>query len=341
MKKDKLSPEFKVGLLVLCGILLLFYMSFKIERFGFFKEKGYEIFVFLENASGIDTKSPVQLAGVTVGQVKSVNLEGFRAKIVMIIRDDVKIPRDSSVVIRTEGVLGDKYIEILPGKDRSYLAERGVIENVEVTPSIEDMFKRIDKAASNFGDVMGDLKGLIGEKEKANLKESLKNIRNATGEFSEIISKNKDSITRVVSNADEALSGLRKIVKDVEEGKGTLGLLIKDDSAYKEARALLNEGREAMGTIKNIAREVEEGKGTLGKLLKDDSMYVETRETVRYLKEIAESVNKGEGTLGKLAKDETLYVETKKAVKDIQRASDGIQEMTPITVLGTLLGILF
>jgi phospholipid/cholesterol/gamma-HCH transport system substrate-binding protein len=62
---------------------------------------------------------------------------------------------------------------------------------------------------------------------------------------------------------------------------------------------------------------------------------------VKNLKEIAESVNKGEGTLGKLTKDEALYTETKKAVKDIQRASEGIQEMTPVTVLGTLLGILF
>jgi len=334
MKKNKMSPEIKVGILVLLGILLLFYMSFKIERFGFLKEKGYELTVFLDNASGIDLRTPVQISGVTVGKVRSVKLEGFKAKVVMLIKEGVKIPKDSACVVRTQGVLGDRYIEILPGKEKVYLSERGIIENVEVYPSFDDMFKRIDRAASSFGDVVGELKGLIGEKEKANLKESLKNIKSATSEFSELISKNKESIGRVISNADEAAEGLKKIVKEVEEGKGTLGLLVKDDSFYRDAK-------DAMGTIKNIAKELEEGKGTLGKLLKDDSIYVETKETVKNLKEIAESVNKGEGTLGKLTKDEALYTETKKAVKDIQRASEGIQEMTPVTVLGTLLGILF
>ncbi|MCS7280011.1 MAG: MlaD family protein [Desulfobacterota bacterium] len=341
MKKGKLSPELKVGLLILLGITLLFYMSIKIERFGALKEKGYEIYVYLDNASGIDARSPVQVAGVTVGQVRRVTLEGFKAKIVMLIREDVKIPKDSIVALRTEGVLGDKYIEIIPGKEKTFLGPYGVIEYVDISPSLEEMLKKIDRAASNFGDVMGDLKGLVGEREKMNLKESLKNIRSATAEFSELISKNRESVARVISNADEAVSGLKKMVQDVEEGKGTLGLLIKDDSVYKEAKELITEAKETLGSIKNIAKDVEEGKGTLGKFLKDESMYVETKETVRNLKEIAEYVNRGEGTLGKLTKDETLYKETKKAIKGIQRASDGIQEMTPITVLGTLLGILF
>lgn len=341
MKREKLRPELKVGLLVLAGIILLFYISFKIERFGVMKVKFYELSAYLENASGIDTRSSVQLAGVTIGKVKSVTLENYRAKVVMMIREDVKIPKDSLVVVRTEGVLGDRYIEILPGKEKVYLPKNGVIENVVSFPSFEEMFKRIDMAASSFGELMGELKGVFGEKEKVNIKESLKNLKNVSGDFSDIVSKNKENVIKLISNADEAVSGLKKIVKEVEEGRGTLGLLLKDDSVYRDAKAMISEAKEAVGTIRNIAKEVDEGRGTIGRLLKDESIYVEAKDTVRNLKEITESVSKGEGTIGKLTKDETLYTETKKAIKDIQRASEGIQEMTPITVLGTLLGILF
>jgi phospholipid/cholesterol/gamma-HCH transport system substrate-binding protein len=52
-------------------------------------------------------------------------------------------------------------------------------------------------------------------------------------------------------------------------------------------------------------------------------------------------MKKGEGTLGKLAKDDSLYNETEKAVKKVQKGAEGIQEMTPVTVLGTILGVFF
>lgn len=341
MKRKGLSPELKVGFVVLFGIVLLFYMSIKLERFGLIGEKVYEISVYLDNASGIDPRSSVKLAGVTIGRVKTVSLEGLKAKVVMMIKEDVKIPKDSTLLVRTEGVLGDRYIEILPGIEKSYIPKNGIIEKVESSPSLEEMLKRIDRAALSFGEMMGELKGVIGEKEKVSIKESLKNIRESTREFSEILSKNKDNITRVIANADHTVSGLKRIVENIEEGKGTLGLLLKDDSVFVDAKALMNEAKEAAGTIKNIAKEVEEGKGALGKLLKDDSIYLEAKDTVKNLREITDSVRKGEGTLGKLAKDETLYIETKRAIKDIQRASEGVQEMTPVTVLGTLLSILF
>jgi phospholipid/cholesterol/gamma-HCH transport system substrate-binding protein len=52
-------------------------------------------------------------------------------------------------------------------------------------------------------------------------------------------------------------------------------------------------------------------------------------------------MNKGQGTLGKLMKDDTLATEAEKTMKKVQRAADSVQEQVPITVLGTIFGILF
>jgi phospholipid/cholesterol/gamma-HCH transport system substrate-binding protein len=93
--------------------------------------------------------------------------------------------------------------------------------------------------------------------------------------------------------------------------------------------------------LKNVSDSIERGEGTLGKLVKDESLYNEAKETLQSVKGITEKVEKGEGTLGKLLSDDKLIKEAEKTMKKVQRAAEGIEEQTPITVLGTIIGIFF
>ena len=65
---------------------------------------------------------------------------------------------------------------------------------------------------------------------------------------------------------------------------------------------------------------------------------VEAKETLANLNRVSKQIEGGEGTLGKLVKDDSLYDDTKRAVKSVTKAADGISEITPVTVLGILLG---
>ena len=94
-----MTTEFKVGVLVLLGIILLFYMSFRIGKFGSFTEgPGYEVSAHFKNVAGLDTKSPVEIAGVEVGRVNKVSLDGTMAKTALLMKENTKIPIDSKVV---------------------------------------------------------------------------------------------------------------------------------------------------------------------------------------------------------------------------------------------------
>lgn len=334
MKRSSISPELKVGILVLIGIIILFYMSIRVGKFGVLSDKGYDLVVYLENAGGLDAKTPVLVAGVEVGRITSVKLEGFKALVRFSVKQDVKIPADSMIAVRTQGVLGDKYLEILPGKDQKMLSSGGQVTNVLTSPGFDEIFTQVSSAAKKFGDTIGEFQGILGEKEKSDIKKSIDNIQAITGEFKDIIKDNKQSINSVIANADDTLKGLKKIVEDVEGGKGSLGMLVKDDKLY-------NDARDTMSALKNITSDIEQGKGSLGKLAKDDALYNDAKDTLKNMKDITDGVKKGEGTLGKLAKDDSLYVETEKAMKKLQKGADGISEMTPISVLGTIFGLMF
>jgi phospholipid/cholesterol/gamma-HCH transport system substrate-binding protein len=106
------------------------------------------------------------------------------------------------------------------------------------------------------------------------------------------------------------------------------------------------EAKETLANLNKVSRQIEEGQGTLGKLVKDDALYLETkatmveaRETLGSLNKVAKQIEEGKGTLGKLATDDSLYDDTRRAVKSVNKAADGISEITPVTVLGVLLGI--
>jgi phospholipid/cholesterol/gamma-HCH transport system substrate-binding protein len=293
MDRKKISSEMLVGILVIIGIILLLYMSFRIGKFGVFHQQGYEITATFNNTNGLDPRSPVQIAGVEVGRVKNIKLDGYKALVTLLIRERVKIPVDSKVTIKTQGMLGDKYIEIVPGAQQTYLSSGDSIKDAVVSPDFGEIFAQVNTAAKNFGDTMGEFKGIIGEQEKVNIKKSIENLQAVSGDFKELVATNKNSVTRIVNN------------------------------------------------METISSDIEQGKGTLGKLAKDETLYNETKDAVANIKEFTDDIKQGKGTLGKLAKDESLYNETEKTMKKVQKAAEGIQELTPITILGTVFGTFF
>ena len=327
MVRKKISSEMLVGILVLIGIIMLFYMSFRIGRFGAFGRQGYEITVALSNANGLDAKSPVQIAGIEVGRIKTIKLDGYKANVALLIRKGIKIPADSKVSVKTQGTLGDKYVEIIPGTAQTYLAAGDRITDVTTAADLDEIFTQVSVIAKSFGETIDGFKGVIGEQEKANLRKSLENIQVVSGDFKTLVASNKDNIGRIVNN-------LETVSKDIESGKGTIGKLVKDETLY-------NDAKDVVASLKTVSKDIEEGKGTFGKLAKDEELYTDVRKAVDNITEITDGIKKGEGTFGKLAKDENLYHDAEKALKKVQKAAEGIQELTPITILGTIFGTFF
>ena len=333
-----MTTEFKVGIVVLIGIFLLFYMSFRIGKFGSITEgRGYTVTVHFKDSSGLDTKSPVDIAGVEVGTVHKISLDGTMAKVELLLKDNVHVPLDSTIAIKSFGILGDKYVEIVPGKS-TVLAKNGQeLANAVSYPGYEEIFQNVSVAAKNIGDTMEQFKGVLNEKDKENLKASLENMQVASGQFKDMLAENRGKVNRIVTNvaeasqkfgpmadkADATLGQINTLVNDVEQGRGTLGKLAKDDALY-------NDAKDVVANLKIVSSDIEQGKGTLGKLVKDDSLYLEAKETMS-------NVNQFTGTL----KNGDLVNEAQKTMKKVQQAAEGIQEQTPISILGTVFGLFF
>ena len=116
MEKKGIGIEVRVGIFVFIGLVILGYMALRVNKAKFKTVEGYQLTVFFDSVSGLVKNSPVQVAGIEVGRVTNITLKDGRAEVTMIIRKGVPIYADAQAAIKSQGVLGDKFIEITPGK---------------------------------------------------------------------------------------------------------------------------------------------------------------------------------------------------------------------------------
>lgn len=102
---------------------------------------GYTLSAAFANANGVSVGSDVRLGGVTVGSVSGLTLDPttYQAVVSLTIRDDLRLPVDTSATIRSESLMGGKYLALEPGGDDNMLAAGGRIEHTQSTPDIEQM----------------------------------------------------------------------------------------------------------------------------------------------------------------------------------------------------------
>jgi len=140
----KINTEFIVGIFMLAGFLAFAYLSSQMGEFSVFSlERSYELEAQFDNVSGLKVGATVEIAGVTIGKVSEISLgkEGL-AKVVLLINQDVEISSDAIASIRTQGLIGDKYIKIIQGADEEMLADGGEIFDTESAIDFEELVSK-------------------------------------------------------------------------------------------------------------------------------------------------------------------------------------------------------
>ena len=111
----KIDTEIVVGIFIFIGILAMAYTSINLGQVEFFKNDYYPLKARFTSVTGLKTNTAVEIAGVKIGKVKDIRLDNYQAVVTMDIKKGIKIQDDAIASIRTRGILGEQYIEILPG----------------------------------------------------------------------------------------------------------------------------------------------------------------------------------------------------------------------------------
>ncbi len=346
MKRTDTGIEIKVGLFVLIALAFLTYLSLKLGEETISTKKTYPIEALFDDVSGLVVGARVEMAGVEIGRVADISLADGKARVKMNIYQGVKIAKDAVAMVRTKGVLGDRYIEIRQGKSPESLPPGGMIAKTVSPVDLDEILAEVGPALKDLRDITAGLKDLLGTTEgKNNLQAMVNNISEAAKSFrqvGEMLTKGEGTLGKLLVDDSlyaqlEKLSiNLNQIAEKLNRNEGTLGRLINDDELYYDLKQTIIHIDRAAETLNQIASKIEKGEGTLGKLIADESLYNNLNQTIVTLRRISEKIDKGEGTLGKLINDDSLYFEAKKTLQSVNQAASGVQEQMPVTILGTI-----
>ena len=140
MKKSKI--EFIVGLFILAGLFCMVFISIQLGKIEFFnKGNYYPIKAVFSSVSGLKQNTNIEISGVKIGTLKSIKLDDYQAVVTMLIRKDIEIQEDAIASIRTKGLLGEKYISIIPGGSDELLSPGDTLFDTEPPFDLEGMIK--------------------------------------------------------------------------------------------------------------------------------------------------------------------------------------------------------
>lgn len=148
----KYRQETVVGIFVVMGLLAIAYMTVKLGNIGFLGENSYSLFAKFNSVTGLRVGNPVNMLGLEVGRVESFKMdqENLVAVVELKIKNGINIYDDAIASIKTEGLIGDKFISIDPGGGGDLLEHGDIIVDTESPTDIMDL---VSKYA--FGEVGG------------------------------------------------------------------------------------------------------------------------------------------------------------------------------------------
>ena len=278
MSKSRL--EWKVGLFVLVGLVLLGGLALQFSKGTTFFRPTHTIKLRTANVGGLKLRSQVLMAGVQIGTVSDIRLApgGTNVTIFLRLLSQFEIHRDARFLIEQSGFLGGQYVAILPTHNAGELfQDRDIAETEppfnmqEVARSAAGFIQRIDQTADKLNDAISDVRRLVlNEQTLTNLSTAVVNMR----VVSERALSTVDTLDALVASNSPALansgSNLVMFSEQMRQFAGALGGVLATNR--EGINAAVKNIESSTVVLKTVMDELQAGKGLAGNLLKNEQL---------------------------------------------------------------------
>ncbi|MGB7069533.1 MAG: MlaD family protein [Pyrinomonadaceae bacterium] len=283
-QKNLSISQLRVGLFILVALLILGFLVLNSSgEFNPFADRMRLKARFI-SADGLHENADVQLAGVPIGKVETVTF---------LPPETAENERIEATFVVDQELDGKAMNELIRTDSTAQLIATSVLGNdkiINITP--------------------GTTKGAPVQENHT------------------LASSTPVSINQLTATGDELLKQINKlavpaneILTKANQGDGTLGRVINDESLYRSLDDTVLETKAMMTRLQTTLDKVNKGDGSAGKLLNDPELYNSLNRTVAQLEAISSDIREGRGTAGKFVSDDALYDETRAAIADLRASA--------------------
>ncbi|MDB4989899.1 MAG: Mce family protein, partial [Myxococcaceae bacterium] len=290
----------KVGLLV----LLTLAASIAIYRFvdeGSRGEEGFIAYAVFDDVQGLVEKSRVVVAGIPVGVIEKIKLQGDRARVDIRISSGVKLYKDATVAQRSASLLGETLLVIHPGNPKQPPLKDGDQIAAEVKGAgTDDIMKSVGEIAESVKKVTSQLERAFGTDVAGNqMASALKDLSEAIAGVNRTIQANEEVVSTTLANVESITSDARPkveaILSHIEDLSKNIDLLVGHN--VKGLDNGLGRVDDTIASVQKAAHDLEA--------------------SMKGVREVTERTARGEGTVGRLTKDEKLINEVEGIVEGV------------------------
>lgn len=326
------GTEFKVGLLILVGLVVFAGFIFLLGNFSF--RSGYTLHVDYDFSGNIQPGAPVKVSGIKVGKVEEVAFlagkvdpaTGRRVQVRLDvwvedrIRDAVR--QDAEFFINTSGVLGEQYLEIVPGDDyaRPPLGEGATVRGVD-PPRTDLIIARLYVVLDSLSSVLTDERDFI--------RNLLVNGAGVVGELNTLLAENRAELGALIASggdlAGQAAITLGKVNQGLDD-PAVIGRAVRHaDAVLVSANAALTDlnppARSLLGELTRVARSITDERIERTIRVADGAVGATGKATrlIENVDGMVGDLRKGKGTAGALLVREEVYADLREMIRDLKR----------------------
>ena len=292
----------KLGAFVLGGLMFLVLLLYMIGKNQDLFGNTYVLKARFENIQGLVSGNNVRFSGIRAGTVKRVKiLNDTVIEVTMLIEKKMKnIIRNNAVAtIGTDGLVGNKVVNIAPVRQPAPLAEEGDILNTKKAVNADEMLQTLNKTNNDVAVIASELKSTIQRLNNSSALWQILNDKSIPQDLRMAVA----NLRTATGKAGNMVDNFNAIITDVRSGKGSVGSLLTDTSFAQN----LNE---AVLKIKNVGNEADKLAAEISKVVAG----------------INQDLNQGRGTANALLKDSMMVVKLNASLDNIQKGTDGFNQ---------------
>jgi phospholipid/cholesterol/gamma-HCH transport system substrate-binding protein len=244
-----------VGAFIIGGLALFAVGLFLVgDRRGLFAHN-FEIYTEFTKLAGLENGATVRVAGMDAGEVTEIHVPSgptakFRVR--FRVREDLHpvVRTDSVASIQTEGVVGNKFLQVEGGSEKvpeapanSTIPSRDPFDIADLLQQMSDTLAMVNKTIAEVQD---------------DVQLAIRNISDTAAEARDLLHGSREDIDAILNDSRRISTYTRSVMNDISSGRGTIGKLVTDDSLYRQARDIVEQANSVMRTVREAAEQAQQ-----------------------------------------------------------------------------------
>tara|TARA_B100000963_G_scaffold341991_1_gene342411 strand:+ start:89903 stop:90829 length:927 start_codon:yes stop_codon:yes gene_type:complete len=268
-----MSKEIKSLILVIAGIIL-FLLGFNFLKGTSFFSNQIQLFAIYKNVEGLQNGTSVNLNGLNIGKVTSIDLlEDTSVIVTFNIRDDLKFSKNSIAELYESGLIGGKSIAIIPKFDSNSSFKSGDTLQSRIKPGLTQTISdrivplesKIESILTNADSLFMDMNDVLDLSSKRDLRSIISNLNSTLDKVNSISFSLDKIIQSELNNIRNTVSNFNDISSNVK--------VFSDSINYNDFNKSLSQINNASVKLNSILEKIDKSQGDIGKLINDDNLY--------------------------------------------------------------------